>query len=62
MEAESRAFVADVKRALRGFAWTNPSEVIRYVEQHADTLSSLSKRGVLLERQRASDSDPHLRE
>lgn len=33
--------------ALRQYAWTDPDEIVRYVEAHADQLSSLSKREAL---------------
>jgi 3-methyladenine DNA glycosylase AlkD len=33
--------------ALRDVAWTNPREVVRYVETHRETLSGLSKREAL---------------
>jgi 3-methyladenine DNA glycosylase AlkD len=33
--------------ALRDLAWTNPGEVVRYVERHRDTLSGLSQREAL---------------
>ena len=33
--------------ALRQYAWTDPDEVVRYVSEHADRLSPLSKREAL---------------
>ena len=33
--------------ALRQYAWTDPEEVVRYVEEHRDRLSPLSKREAL---------------
>jgi len=33
--------------ALRQYAWTDPGEVQRYVREHADRLSSLSRREAL---------------
>jgi 3-methyladenine DNA glycosylase AlkD len=33
--------------ALRAYAWTNPAEVVRYVEAHSNALSPLSRREAL---------------
>jgi len=33
--------------ALRQYAWTDPDEIVRYVEEHCDRLSPLSKREAL---------------
>jgi len=42
--------------ALRQYAWTDPREVVRYVREHADTLSPLSRREALKNVERAPAS------
>jgi 3-methyladenine DNA glycosylase AlkD len=44
--------------ALREYAWTNPEEVRRYVNQNADRLSGLSRREALKNIRHPSESEP----